>query len=143
MSAKFKSVASTPPRSRAGLQPSDRLQPSLAKKRKTVVVEKVHIFSDDDQNDEDYKEGDGGEPKGKDDEDYLEKENVVPNPVEDIATPQHRPSVDIPESRLSAKMPPSSGTLRASSFMGRREKRKERDPMTSILELLSTMLADS
>ena len=65
------------------------------------------------------------------------------DPVEDIATPLHWRSMDIPESRPLAETPPSTGTLGASSSMGRRKKRKERDPMTSVLEWLLTMLADS
>ena len=65
------------------------------------------------------------------------------DPVEDIAIPPHRPSVDIPESRSSAEMPPSTETLGASSSMGRREKRKERDPMTSFVKSLLRMLVDS
>ena len=65
------------------------------------------------------------------------------DPVEDITMPPHQQSLDIPESRPSAETPSSSGTPRASSFMGRREKRKERDPMASVLELLLTMLAES
>ena len=40
-------------------------------------------------------------------------------------------------------MPSSSGTPAASSSMGRREKRKERDLMASILESLTTMMAKS
>ena len=65
------------------------------------------------------------------------------DPVEDTATPLHRQSVDILESRPSAETPSSSGIPRASSSRGRREKRKERDPMASVLELLSMMMAES
>ena len=65
------------------------------------------------------------------------------DPVEDSATPLHRRSVNILKSRLSVETPPSSGTPRVSSSMERREKRKERDLMASILESLSTMMAES
>ena len=82
MSAKFKSVASTPLWSRAGPQPSNRLQPSSAKKCKTVVIKEVHILLDKDPNNEDYEQGDEGEPEGEDDKDYLEEEDDVP--VEDL-----------------------------------------------------------
>ena len=51
--------------------------------------------------------------------------------------------MDILESRPSAEMPPSSGTPGVLSSMERRKKRKERDPMTSILDSLSTTLAES
>ena len=61
VSTKFKTVASTPPWSRAGPRPNDRSQPSSAKKRKTVVVEEVHILFDDVANDEDYHMGEEGD----------------------------------------------------------------------------------
>ena len=54
VSAKFKTVANTPLRLRVGPRPSDRSQPSLAKKHKTAVVEEVLNLSDDDADDEDY-----------------------------------------------------------------------------------------
>ena len=54
--------------------------------------------------------------------------------ADDFATPPHRPSVNVPDSRLSTGTP---------SSMGRREKKKERDPMTFVLESLTTMMAES
>ena len=65
------------------------------------------------------------------------------DPVEDIATPPHRRFVNILELRPSTETPSSSGTLRALSSMVRREKRKERDPMASVQESLSTRMAES
>ena len=65
------------------------------------------------------------------------------DPVDDSATPSHRRSVKFPESRPSVGMPSSSGTPWASSSRGRTEKRKERDPMASVLESLSMMMAES
>ena len=98
-------------------------------------------LSNDDANDEDYRlsqeEEDDEEDKGRDD---VPVGNL--DPTEVIATPPHRRSVNVPESRPSTGTPSSSGTLRASSSMGRRERRKERDPMASVLKLLSTMMAE-
>ena len=150
VSAKFKTMPSTP-RSRAGPQPNDRSQPSPAKKRRTAVVEEVHILSDNNTDDEDYKVGEEeehdkkGEHKDEDKEEDQEHKDDVPvedlDPIENIATPLHKRSLNILESRASPETPPSSGTLGASSSIKRREKRKERDSMASILELFSAMLA--
>ena len=65
------------------------------------------------------------------------------DPADKFATPLHRPSVNVPDSRPSTRTPSSSETPGASSSMERREKRKERDPMASVLELLMTMMAES
>ena len=84
----------------------------------------------------------------KEDEDDEEEEGQNDVPVnmdlaDEFATPPHRPSINVPDSRPSTGMPSSSGTPGASSSMGRREKRKERDPMASVLESLTTMMAES
>ena len=55
------------------------------------------------------------------------------DPIEDIATPADKQLEDSLESRPSFGMPPSKGTLDASSPMGQREKTKERDPMALIM----------
>ena len=52
VSAKFKAPASTPPRPRGGPRPSERSQPSLAKKRKTSLPQHaVNLVDDDDDDD--------------------------------------------------------------------------------------------
>ena len=65
------------------------------------------------------------------------------DPVDNFATPLHRPSVNLSDSTPSIGTPSSKGTPGVSSSMGRREKRKESDPMASILESLTTMTAES
>ena len=65
------------------------------------------------------------------------------DPTDEYGSPPHRPSINLPDSRPSLGTPSSSGTPGASSSMGRRKKRKERDPMASVLESLTTMMAES
>ena len=82
----------------------------------------------------------------EDDEDEEAGWDDVPlnmDPADEYGSPPHHPSINVPDSRPSSGTQSSSGTPGASSSMGRREKRKERDPMASILELLTTMMADS
>ena len=141
VSAKFKAPASTPLWTRGGPRPSDRFQPSLAKKRKTSLPPVVNLL-DDDADNEDYQ-------VSKEDEDNEEEEGrddvLVGNLdlADDFAMPLHGPSVNVLDSRPSTGTPSSSRTPRASSSMEQREKRKERDPMASILESLTTMMAES
>ena len=68
---------------------------------------------------------------------------VNTDPADEYGSPPHRPSINVPDSRPSSGTPSSTGTPRASFSMGRREKKKERDPMASVLESLTTMMADS
>ena len=140
VSAKFKATASTPPRPRGGLHPSDRSQPSPAKKRKTSLPQQVvNLADDNDDSDYHFSEED-------DDEEEEEGRDDVPvniDPANKYGSPLHQPFVNVPDSRPSTGMPSSSGTPGASSSMGRREKRKERDPMASVLESLTTMMAES
>ena len=142
VSAKFEAPASTPPRPKGGLCPSDRSQPSPAKKRRTSVPQHVVNLTDEEDDDEDpdfhfSKEEEEDEEAGRDDV------PVNTDPADEYGSPPHRPSINVPDSRPSSGTPSSSGTLGASSSMGRREKRKERDPMASVLESLTTMMADS
>ena len=65
------------------------------------------------------------------------------DPEDEYGSPPHRPSTNVPDSRPSTGTPSSSGTPGTSSSMGRREKRKERDLMASVLESLTTMMVDS
>ena len=143
VSAKFKAPASTPLRTRGGPCPSDQFQPSLDKKRKMSLPQQaVNLADDDDADDSDYclseEVEDDDEEEGRDD---VLVENL--DSANEFATPPHRPSVNVLDSRPSTEMPSSSGTLGASSSMGRREKRKERDPMASVLESLTTMMVES
>ena len=139
VSAKFKAPASTSPRPRGGPRPNDRLQPSPAKKRRTSVPQ--HAVNLADEEDPDFhfseEEDEDDEEAGRDDV------PVNMDPADEYGSPPHRPSINVLDSRPSSGTPSSSGTPRASSSMGRREKRKERDPMASVLESLTTMMADS
>ena len=121
----------------------DRSQPSPAKKRKTSLPEHVVNLADeeDDDDDSDYhfseEEDDEEEEAGRDDV------PVNTDPTNEYGSPPHRPSINVLDSRPSIGTPSSSGTSGASSSMGQREKRKERDPMASVLESLTTMMAES
>ena len=143
VSAKFKALASTPPRPRGGPRPSGRSQPSPAKKRRTSLPEHIVNLADE-EDDNDNPDYDFSEEKDEEEEE-AGRDDVPVNtdPAEEYGSPPHRPSINVPESKPSSGTPSSSGTLGASSSMGRREKRKERDPMASILESLTTMMADS
>ena len=143
VSAKFKAPASTPPRPRGGQRPSDRLQPSPAKKRRTSVPQHAVNLADkeDDDADPDFhfseEEDEDEEEGGRDDV------PVNTDLADKYGSPPHRPSINVSDSRPSSGMPSSSGTPGASSSMGRREKRKERDPMAFVLESLTTTMADN
>ena len=143
MSAKFKAPASTPLRPRGGPRPSDRFQPSPAKKRRTSVPQHAVNLADEEDDDEDP---DFHLSKEEDNEDKEARRDDVPlnmDPADEYGLPPHHPSINVPDSRPSSGTPSSSGTPRASSSMGRREKKKERDLMASVLESLTTMMADS
>ena len=151
ISAKFRNVVPSSARSAGGphstarVRRSDRSQPSPAKKRKRVVIEEVHVLSEDDSTDEDYI---GEEDKeDQDEEDHIEEEDDIGvedvDPIEDIATSTYRQSEGSPECRPSFGMPPSRDTPGASSSIGQREKMKERDPMASVMQTFSTMMVDS
>ena len=81
----------------------------------------------------------------EDDEEEVGRDDVPVNtdPADEYGSSPHCPSINVPESRPSSGTPSSSETPRASSSMGRREKRKERDLMAFVLELLITMMVDS
>ena len=101
----------------------------------------VNLADDDDADDSHYRlseEDEDNEEEGRDD---VPVGNL--DPADNFATPPHQPSINVPDSRPSTGMPSSSGTPAASSSMERREKRKERDLMASILESLTTMMAKS
>ena len=141
VSAKFKAPARTPPRPRGRPPPNGRSQPSPAKKRKTSLPQHTVNLADDDDDDDDFHVSEEDE-----DEEQEEWRDDVPlnmDSEDEYGSPPHRPSINVPESRPSSGTPSSSRTPGASSSMGWREKRKERDPMASVLESLMTMMADS
>ena len=143
VSAKFKAPASTPPRPKGGPHPSDRSQPSPAKKRRTSVPQHTVNLVDEEDDNEDPDFHLSEEDDGEDEEAGRDDVPLNMDPAHKYGSPPHRPSINVPDSRPSSGTPSSSGTLGASSSMGRREKRKERDPMASVLESLTTMMADS
>ena len=141
VSAKVKAPASTPPRTRGGPHPSDQSQPSPAKKQKMSLPQEAVNLGDNDDDDDDYRFSEEDE----DDEEEKVRDDVLLNmdPADEFAMPPHRPSINVPDSRPSIGTPSSSRTPGASSSMRRREKRKETDPMASVLESLTTMMAES
>ena len=143
VSAKYKALASTPPRPRGGPRPSDRSQPSPVKKRKTSLPQHLNLADeeDDDDDDSDYHFNE----EEDDDDDEAGQDDIPMNtdPTDKYGSPPHRPSINVPDSRPSTGTPSLSGTPGASSSMGRREKRKERDPMASVLGSLTMMMTDS
>ena len=143
VSAKFKASASMPLRPRGGLCPSDQSQPSSAKKRKTSLPQQVVNLADDDDDDDDDDYHFSEEDDEEEEEEGRDDVPVNTDLVDEYGSPLHRLSVNVPDSRPSMGTPSSSGTPGASSSMGRREKRKERDPMAFVLELLTTMMAES
>ena len=142
VSAKFKAPASTPPRPRGGPCPSDRSKPSPAKNRRTSVPQHAMNLAEEEDDDEDPKFHLSEEEDDKDEEAGRDDVPLNMDPADEYGSPPHRLSINVPDSRPSSGMPSSSGTPGALSSMRRREKRKERDPMASILESL-TMMADS
>ena len=143
VSAKFKAPTSTPPRPRGGPRPSDQSQPSLAKKRRTSVPQHAVNLADDKDDAEDPDYHFSEEEDDNDDEARRDDVPVNTDPADEYGSPLHRPSINVLDSRPSSGTPSSSGTPGASSSMGRREKRKERDPMASVLESLTLMMAES
>ena len=124
MSAKFKAPASTPPWPRGGPRPSDRSQPSLAKKQKTSVPQHVVNLADKEDDDEDPDYQFSEEEDDDDDEAGRDDVPVNTDPADEYGSPPHRPSINVPDSKPSSKTPSSSGTPGASSSMGWREQRK-------------------
>ena len=143
VSAKFKALASTPPQPKGEPRPSDRSQPSLAKKRKTSLPQHVVNLADeeDDDNDPDYQFSE--EEEEEEEEGRRDDVPVNTDSADEYGSPPHHPSINVLESRPSSGTPSSSGTPGASSSIGRRKKRKERDPIASVLESLTTMMAES
>ena len=100
-------------------------------------------LADDDNNDDDDDFHVSEEDEDEEQEEWRDDVLLNMDPEDEYGLPPHRPSINVPESRLSSGTPSSSGTPGASSSMGRREKKKERDPMASVLESLTTMMADN
>ena len=97
--------------------------------------------NDDDVDNSDFHVSE--EDENEEQEEWRDDVPLNMDPEDECGLPLHRPSINVPESRPSSGTPSSSETPGVSSSMGRREKRKERDPMASVLELLTTMMADS
>ena len=134
VSAKFKAPANTPPRPRGGPRPSGRSQPSPAKKRKTSLPQNAVNLADDNDDDDDSDFHVSEEDEDEEQEEWRDDVPLNMDPEDEYGLPSHRPSINVLESRLSSGTPSSSGTPGASSSMGRREKRKEKDPMAFVLE---------
>ena len=86
------------------------------------------------------------EKEEQDQEEHVEEDDIGVedfDPIEDIGTPTNKRSKNSRECRPSFGMPPSRGTPGASSSMGHKKKKKERDPMASVMQTFSAMMADS
>nr|PNR63283.1 hypothetical protein PHYPA_001708 [Physcomitrium patens] len=143
VSAIYKSMATTPTRSRVGARLSDRFESSLSKKRRTTSVDDVLVIFDEDDDkgdDHDYDPDEEKEVDEKvkidDDDDLQELDPIQPN-----ATLLERRSRIIPQSAQASDNPPSGGTPGASSSGGRR--RKDMDSVATVMESISVILADS
>ena len=100
-------------------------------------------LGDEEDNDEDPDFHFSEEDDDEDEEAGRDDVPVNTDPADEYGSPPHHPSINVLDSRPSSGTPSSSGTPGASSFMGQREKRKERDPMASVLESLTMMMAES
>ena len=143
VNAKFKAPANTPSRPRGGPRPSRRSQPSPAKKRKTSLPQHAVNLADDNDDDDDSDFHVSEEDEDEEQEEWRDDVPLNMDLEDEYGSPPHYPSINVSESRPSSGMPSSSGTLEASSSMGWREKRKEKDPIAFVLESLTTMMADS
>ena len=115
----------------------------MAKKQKTSLPQHVVNLADEEDDDDDSDYHFSEEKDFEEEEAGRDDIPVNTDPADEYGSPPHCPSIDVPDSRPSTGTPSSSGTPRASSSMGRREKRKQRDPMASVLESLTTMMAES
>ena len=83
-----------------------------------VVIEEVHVFSNDDLMDKDYIVEEEKEEQEQDEDKYVEEEDDVGmedfDSIEDNATNPDWRSQDLLESRPSFGTPPSRGTRGAS-----------------------------
>nr|PNR39184.1 hypothetical protein PHYPA_019462 [Physcomitrium patens] len=144
VSAIYKSMATSPTRSRVGARLSDRFESSPSKKRRTTPVDDVLVISDEDDDkgdDHDYDPEEEKEVDEKvkiDDDDLQELDPIQPN----ATLPERRYRV-IPQSTQASDNPPSGGTPGASSSDGRRRKRKDMDSVATVMESILAILADS
>lgn len=144
VSAIYKSMATTPTRSRVGARLSDRFESSPSKKRRTTPVDDVLVISDEDDDKGDDHDYDPDEEKEVDEKVKIDDDDLQElDPIQPNATLPERRSRVIPQSAQASDNPPSGGTPGASSSGGRRRKRKDMDSVATVMESISAILADS
>nr|PNR26859.1 hypothetical protein PHYPA_030340 [Physcomitrium patens] len=144
VSAIYKSMATTPTRSRVGARLSDRFESSPSKKRRTTPVDDVLVISDEDDDKGDDHDYDPDEEKEVDEKVKIDDDDLQElDPIQPNATLPERRSRVILQSAQASDNPLSCGTPGASSSGGRRRKRKDMDSVATIMESISAILADS
>nr|PNR52963.1 hypothetical protein PHYPA_009338 [Physcomitrium patens] len=144
VSAIYKSMATTPTRSRVGARLSDRFESSPSKKRRTTPIDDVLVISNEDDDKGDDHDYDPDEEKKVDEKIKIDDDDLQElDPIQPNATLPERRSRVILQSAQASDNPPSSGTPGASSSGGRRRKRKDMDSVATVMESISAILADS
>uniref|UniRef100_A9U5Y1 Predicted protein n=1 Tax=Physcomitrium patens TaxID=3218 RepID=A9U5Y1_PHYPA len=144
VSAIYKSMATTPTRSRVGARLSDRFESSPSKKRRTTPVDDVLVISDEDDDKGDDHDYDPDEEKEVDEKVRIDDDDLQElDPIQPNATLPERRSRVISQSAQASDNPPSVRTPGASSSGGRRRKRKDMDSVATVMESILAILADS
>nr|PNR52876.1 hypothetical protein PHYPA_009251 [Physcomitrium patens] len=111
VSAIYKSMATTPTRSRVGARLSDRFESSRSKKRRTTPVDDVLVISDEDDDKGDDHDYDPDEEKEVDEKVKIDDDDLQElDPIQSNATLPERRSRVIPQSAQASDNPPSGGT---------------------------------
>ena len=97
VSAKFKAPASTPLQPRGGPRPSDRSQPSPAKKRRTSVPQHAVNLADEEEDNEDPDFHLSEEDVDNDDEAGRDDVPLNMDLADQYGSPPHRPSINVPD----------------------------------------------